>query len=156
MDDRARKEALLEAVRELVPEQPGPAEEPRRGTGTGRPARAAASLVVSWAFLGWLWIARPAWVFGPPPPTPVTAAERDAAMRMSLWLERGRIEEFVEEHGRRPGGLEDTGRVAGEVSWIRQGSGYVLSVTLDSSTLIMSDRMDADSFLGNALEVLRR
>jgi hypothetical protein len=114
------------------------------------------TLAIGWALLAWLWLARPAWVFGPDGPPPLTEMQRDAAMRVSLWLERGQIEEYVGQHGRLPGNLEDAGPVEEEVSWIRQDGGFLLRMTLDGDTMVLSDRMDADSFLGNAIDILRR
>lgn len=156
MDDRERQQALLEAIEDLVPDEPAQPVPPASAASPRRQGTALALIVAGWGFIAWLWVSQPAWVFGPRTAPRHDAVSRDAALRLTLWLERGRVDEYQEEHGRLPGTLEDAGPVEEGVTWLRQGDGYVLSATIDGETLSLADRMDADSFLGNSLDVLRR
>lgn len=113
-------------------------------------------LLASWALIGWIWIARPALIFGPPAeslePSP---AWREASLRFGLTLQRGRIEEYTVQNGRLPATLEDAGEVEDGIAWERGDSSYTLTGTDGDLQLVLTDRMAVDSFLGNSLDVLR-
>ncbi len=152
MNEQQRREALYEAVREVLP-----AEDPAvRPVPPPRNRRAVLALALGWGFLGYIWIARPGWIFGPATDSVLSADRREAALRFTLYLERGRVEGFTEEHGRLPGSLAEAGPVDEGVDWRPDGSGYVLTGELQGQTLRLSSAMDADSFLGRSLDVLRR
>ncbi len=153
MNDQQRREALYEAVRELVSDgepEADPVPPPRRSS------RALLALAFGWMFLGYIWIARPSWIFGERIDPVLTAERRDAALRFTLYLEQGRIEEFADENGRLPNDLAEVGPVEEGVSWRHDGDGYDLTGELQGQTLRLSRQMDPDSFLGGALGVLRR
>lgn len=152
MDEEQRRDALLEAVRELVPAH----EPPARPVPPPRNGRAAFALAAGWVFLGYIWIAKPAWIFGPRADTVLATDRRDAALRFTLYLQRARLDEYADDHGGPPTTLEATGPVEDGVTWQPNGTGYVLTGELQGQTLRLSDAMDADSFLGRSLEVLRR
>jgi hypothetical protein len=159
MEEHERQQRLEEAVRDAVARQQ--AKHATEQEAALRPVKRSQGVLIgillaSWAAMGWIWIARPAFVFGPTEGTRATTAEwREASLRFGLTLERGRIEQFVEETGRLPGTLEAAGEVEEGITWQRADSSYTLTGTDGDLILQLTDRMDADSFLGNSLDMLR-
>lgn len=159
MDDWERRQKLEQALREAVqPREPTPAEQrmSQRASRRRNPAMMAAVLLAGWAFIAWIWLARPAFLFGPEPPPPPSAEVREASLRFALYLQRRRIEGYVAARGRLPSALPLAGPVEDGVSYQRTGDGYVLVGQRGDITLRLTSAMDADSFLGTSLETLRR
>lgn len=158
MDDQETQRKLLEAREAVVaqhqrPIAPPPAK-PRRVL-TQRAVLLA--LVVVWAGLGWVWIAQPAAIFGPGAPRIPTESEQDALARHALYLQRARIEQFRAESGRLPRELSETGEVEEGVTYVPTPPDYVVTVpTFPGKGLELTNQMDADSFLGDALGRLPR
>lgn len=159
MDDWERRQKLEEALRDAVKDrQPSPAEHrsARRGGRKRNPAVAVAILVLGWACIGWVWLARPAFVFGPADPPPPSAEVREASLRFAMFLEYRRVEAYRAQRGRLPTALTEAGPVEEGVSYQRAGSGFTLIGQRDGITLRLTDAMNPDSFLGRSLEVLGR
>lgn len=112
-------------------------------------------IVVAWAFVAYVWIARPAFLFEGPTPTETTASQREARLRYAVYLQRGRVAAYRTEHGRLPETLREAGPVEEGVEYERTSdSSYTVFGTVDGTVLRLSDRMSADSFLGDALRRL--
>ncbi len=153
MTEEERRDALYDALREIVPPE-GPVADPvppPRGT-----TRGVLALAMGWAFLGYVWIARPAWVFGPSEAVEMTAVRQEAALRFGLYLERARIDDYRDAHGSLPASLELAGPVEDGIVFAPTDSTYVLTGELGAHRLTLTSAMDVDSFLGNSLQALRR
>ena len=156
--DGAREAALREALRDAV-------EATRsQGSGSGTPRRppgrtSGASwgvLVVGMVLLAWIWTARPAWVFGDPPPVP-TRATLESRARYAIYIQRMRVEDHLRRVGRLPDRLAALGADPGVpvVLLPKPDGSYDLRAEVEGTPLLFNSRMRADSFLGDALTVLR-
>jgi hypothetical protein len=113
--------------------------------------------VLAWGVLAWLWIARPAMIFGAGRTAKaMTESERDAFVRYSLYLEKARVEDFRRLNGRLPTSLAEAGPTEDGVTLATTSDGYVLEGTASGTTLRLTERMNADSFLGDATGRLPR
>jgi hypothetical protein len=101
--------------------------------------------------LAWLWIAQPAAVFAPGSPAFLSADQREAIARFALYLERARVEQFVADRGRLLATLAEAGEVEDGVQYRSQGQDYTLEIRDGAIQLQLTNRMHADSFLGDAL-----
>lgn len=159
MNDWERRQRLQEALRDAVQDRtPTPAEARtgRRRTRERNPAQTVMMLLAAWAFIAWAWMARPAFLFGPgaPPPPPPEVAE--ASLRFAMFLEYRRVKAFEVARGRLPTSLGETGPVEADVSYRRVPGGFVISGARGPIALTLTSRMNADSFLGQSLEILQR
>jgi hypothetical protein len=77
--------------------------------------------------------APPAWILPPPQPRP-TAAEREASIRFSIFLQAQQIEHFRGSRGRLPATLEEAGQPLPGVAYlVNSGSTYQLRSTQDQA-----------------------
>lgn len=111
-------------------------------------------LILGWAFLAWMWLARPAAVFVPL--AEQTAGQEEAELRYGLYLQASRIREFVDEHKRLPASLEEAGDVEAGLTWAVADTEWSLVGRSGPYLLELTSLMSADSFLGNSLERLQR
>ncbi len=158
MDEAERRQKLEEALREAIqPREASPAEFRARARATRRDRSPflAAAMVLSWIGLGWFWIAKPAFFFGPKPSPAIPPGKEEASLRFAIYLERGRVDEYVERHARLPESLAETGDVEDSVAYQRAGGGYVLTGRYGPLQLRLSSAEDADSFLGRSIQQLR-
>lgn len=157
MSQSDRRRELAEALQEVAEAQRADADEARRRQkarrpeGT-RPATIAVGLAAA-GLLAWIWVARPAAVFAPGTPAPLSPAAAEERARVALYLERSRIEDYRRTRGRLPTSLADAGAVETGVSYRRADTGYLLEATPGRITLQLTDRMNSDSFLGEAATV---
>lgn len=159
MDDWERRQKLEAALREAVQtRKPSPAEERSAARQARRtnPALAFGSLLLGWGFIAWVWVAQPEFLFGPGPPPPPGLEVQEAQLRYAMFLERARIEAHVQARGRLPATLAEAGPVEDFVFYERTGTGYVLIGERGLIRLRLTNRMAADSFLGESLGILRR
>lgn len=156
--DQQRWDQLEAAVRDAMESSHG-----NKGTG-GKSARAAKtpgrtqvlfSLLV-WVFIAWIWSTRPAFLFGELERTASSPAVDDATLRFALYLQRGRVEAYMRRTGKSPASLSATGTVEDGIAFVRTSDGYHLVGRRGAIELQLDRRMDADSFLGNSLHVLRQ
>ena len=145
--------AVLESKRQEAEESRTAKEEARRRESNRVPT--VVMVVVGWGVLAWMWIARPAMIFDVAETPTLSAPQVEATARFALFLERSRIETYARTHGRLPSRLSDAGPVEHGVIYQRAGSGYVLSRDANGVPLRLTNAMNADSFLGNSLQVLR-
>lgn len=156
--EHERRKALAEALRDVLDHQDN---EGARGQTPQRPGKIGGRklvisfLVVSWGFIAWVWLARPAFIFGTTQQV-VTPEVRDASLRFALYLQRGRIERYAAKFGRLPASLDATGDpVEDGVTYVRDGDRYTLVGRDSTLELQLTNRMRADSFLGSSLDILR-
>ena len=159
MDDQQSRRDLAEALSEVVAERTAVEAADRVARSAPPAARRSVwpVLVVVWAALAWAWIARPAAIFGPEVPRRLTAAEMDALARNALYLQRARVERFRADSGHLPGVLSEAGEVEEGVTYVVTPPDFVLITRAGSAqALQLTSRMNADSFLGDALGRLPR
>jgi hypothetical protein len=159
MDQEERQRVLREAIGDAVTERSKTEAEARnarlKGSRRRNSAVAWAAFVLGLAGLGYIWTARPAWVFDPLAPAEMSPAQAEATTRFSLFLERARVDDFRDRRGRLPTSLPEAGPVEDGIDYQRIGGGYLLTGASNGVQLRLTDAMDADSFLGNSLRVLR-
>ena len=158
MDDQDTQRKLAEAMEAVVAQHQRPTAAPATKPQRRLTQRAALlALVVVWAGLGWVWIAQPAAIFGPAAPRIPTDGEREALARHALYLQRARIEQFRAESGRLPRELSEAGAVEEGVTYVPTPPDFVVIVpAFPGKGLELTNQMDADSFLGDALGRLPR
>lgn len=112
-------------------------------------------IVAAWAFIAYIWIARPAFIFQGQAAAPQTPDQREARMRYAIYLQRARVATYLAEHHRLPESLRETGDVESGVGYERlTDNSYDVFGTVDGTLLRLNDRMSADSFLGDAIRRL--
>ncbi len=159
MNEAERRQRLQEALRDAVaPREPTPAEVRTAGRNTGRNRGWMLALVVvlGWMCIAWIWLARPAYFFGPPPPPALSPARQEAQLRFAMYLQQRRVEEYLATHGRLPSTLSQTGAVEDSVMWHLTDGGYVITGRYGDLTLELPSGADADQFLGSSLDKLQQ
>jgi hypothetical protein len=160
MQDAHRQDALEAAVRDVMDSQGTPSATPRRSAQptAKQPPRRLLMLVMLmiWAMIGWIWSARPAFLFGEQEVAVVSPAVDEASLRFALYLERSRVDAYRQRAGRLPTDLAETGPVEAGVTLVPGPDGYQLIGRRGVLELRLTDRMNADSFLGSSLDVLQR
>lgn len=148
-DDRDALYAAHEEVTRLSTAQV-PSVQPR----TRSPRRAVLALIGGWSVLLWIWMAKPEAIFGPKP-VKLSPTQELAETRYALFLTRQRIEEYQATNGALPAALSDLPRTEEGIHYSVAGSDYTISAHAGRDSLVLTNRMDADSFLGDALQVLQ-
>jgi hypothetical protein len=153
MSEAPLNDPLAEAVREVVLQTQGTAPRPALKASNRRGGLLA--LALGWVFLAWIWIARPAWIFGARPPQ-LTAAQAEHEARFALFLTRERMEAFRAESGQLPTSLAELPHRETGVRLLPGEGSYDLAIEVNGRTLIMHSTMNADSFLGNPLNSMHQ
>jgi hypothetical protein len=160
MDDLQSRRDLAEALGNVVAERTAAdteAREKRHPPPSVRRRNLLPLLAIAWIGLAWAWIVRPVALFGPDRPLQHTASEQDALARHALYLQRARVEQFRVDSGRLPEALGESGDVEEGVTYIRTPPDFVLVTRAGlAKSLQLTSRMNADSFLGDALGRLPR
>ena len=128
-------------------------EELKKIAAQTRPSRAPVILAI---LLGLAFVGTLGWaLLRPPPPPPFTAKDDERAMRFELFLSERAVEAFRAVRGRYPTDLAEAHAAGGHVSYMQQGTGYVLTAKLATQQLtwhsgddIAPLRSVADSILG--------
>ena len=156
--EQQRWEQLEAAVRDAVESQQGQTSghRGRRAAPTTAHRPLILLMMLIWALIAWIWSTKPAFLFGAAPVVVQSPEVEEASLRFALYLERGRIERHVRQTGQMPASLEAAGAVESGVSLVRTSDGYELLGNRGGVQLRMSSAMNADSFLGGSLDVLRR
>ena len=104
-------------------------------------------------FTVYSWVARPAFIWGTPPPIP--AAQQDANMRMTLYVIGMRLNQYRARQGFYPASLETLGdRVPGITYELLSDSVFQLRGVVGRQPITYRSDMKAREYLGNAQEIL--
>jgi len=158
-NDRSELLAAAQAVAanpETAATSPAAASDQPAAKRRVKPATIVASCAVGWAAVAWVWIAQPAWLFGPKGPPALTPAQEIAQQRFAVYLTRGRVEAFRSDSGYYPASIAAVGDSEDGVEYHATSSGYVISSTTGDVHLRLTERTDPGSFLGNSLQLLSR
>ncbi len=127
-------------------------EEPT--VGRTRQRVVAVSLPLAGAFSCYLWFGNPAWV-APNVPDPVTTETAEAGLRIAMFFEAQKIENFRRENGRFPDTLEETGSAPPEMTYERiDARTYLLVGESRGVTLTFNSEEPLQQFLGDAMAQL--
>jgi hypothetical protein len=123
--------------------------------GRNRQRVAAVSLPLAGAFSFYLWFGQPAWVT-PTLPDPVTTEAAEAGLRVGMYFQARRIEEFRDRNGRLPESLEELGGTPpSEMTYQRlDARTYQLMGQSRGATLTFNSDQAIQEFVGDAMNRL--
>ena len=122
--------------------------------GRNRQRIAAVSLPLAGAFSFYLWFGSPAWVT-PTMPDPVSAEAAEAGLRVAMFFEARKIEDFRLESGRLPDSMEELGSAPEEMTYsVVDARTYQLIGQSRGVTLTFNSDQTITQFVGDALDRL--
>jgi hypothetical protein len=122
--------------------------------GRNRQRVAAVSLPLAGAFSFYLWFGNPAWVT-PSLPDPVTTEKAEAGLRVAMFFEAQKIEQFRNTNGRLPDTMEEMGSAPSEMSYSRlDARTYQLVGNSRGVTLTFNSDQAISQFVGDAMDRL--
>ena len=113
------------------------------------------ALVLLSAVLAYIWLGSPTWLESGPAPIPPALAE--AGLRMEVFQQAVVVNQFLEQRGRLPQDISETGARASDVIFTplnAQTFRLELSTPLGEVEYVSSQPLD--EFLGNSFEVIRQ
>ena len=119
--------------------------------GRNRQRVAAVSLPLAGAFSFYLWFGNPAWVT-PTLPDPITAEKAEAGLRVAMFFEAQKIEQFRNKEGRLPDTMEEMGSAPAEMTYTRiDARTYQLMGNSRGVTLTFNSDQVLTQFVGDAM-----
>ncbi len=157
MNDHEREQALEDAVRNAVATHAERTPTPVAAMSSRGQMPLAVAILLGWALIGYIWLAEPAFVFGPAAAAEIPLPEREARLRFGMYLQHQEIIAFTDDSGRLPHSLDELELDA--VDGVRlefdpQGA-WALVGTNGELSLRLTESMSADSFLGTSLLILQ-
>ena len=151
------KEALYQALQGAVESERGKHRPGGRSSARRGPSGVVwGSLIVLAAVGIWLGTTRPPWLI-PVPPKPHSTEFQDASLRMLLYMESRRIEQYRQLHGQLPPTLKSVGVVPEGVTYsIRPDGTFTLVGVGGGLRLTFASTDSVAPFLKNSFEVLSR
>lgn len=136
-------------------------EDHDKRTGPGAPPPPPPSKAPFWIFmlvltaaLAALLVAQPEWLF--PRPTPEPPELKEASLRVRMFTEIDRIEQFRNREGRMPVSLQEAAGDTTGVHYTPGEGGYSLTGTNGTLSLTYASSQSPREFLGNAYDLIRR
>jgi len=152
---------MADALAEVLKDQTAKAETRKVAEAKKKTKRKKTSplawvaLIVFAGLSGYVWFGSPTWLESDPPP--ISPALSDAGLRLEVFQQALRIEEFREVEGRLPEDLAEAGDPFTEVEYERLGDDrYRLAYSGPLGAVEYSSTDSLDAFLGNALQVIRQ
>lgn len=122
--------------------------------GRNRQRVAAVSLPLAGAFSFYLWFGSPAWVT-PTMPDPISPETAEAGLRVAMYFEAQKIENFRRDSGRLPDTMEEMGSAPGEMTYsVVDARTYQLTGQSRGVTLTFNSDQAITQFVGDALDRL--
>ena len=122
--------------------------------GRSRQRVAAVSLPLAGAFSFYLWFGSPAWIT-PTMPDPISAEMAEDGLRVAMFFEAQKIENFRDNSGRLPDTMEELGSAPGEMTYsVVDARTYTLVGQSRGVTLTFNSDQAITQFVGDALDKL--
>ena len=110
------------------------------------------SLPLAVAFSFYLWFGGPAWVT-PTMPDPISSETAEASLRVAMYFEAQRIENFRRDSGRLPDTMEEMGSAPSEMTYsVVDARTYQLTGQSRGVTLTFNSDQAITQFVGDALD----
>jgi hypothetical protein len=156
------KQALLEAFDTVLKSQADEREASRREAEARRLAKArsrpliAAATAILFGVTGYLFVARPAWVFAPRA-VPESLALKEASLRVAMASAVQHIQRFQQHEGRLPASLSEAGARSTGLRYELVGeSGFRLDGESGPAHAVYSSGEELADFLGNSYQIIVR
>jgi len=121
---------------------------------SSRPGLRHVAFAVTLIVTLWVWLFPPGIIKIREVPPPLLA-EEEATLRLVIYFQAQRVEQFVVENGRTPDALEDAGPVFPGMDYVRlTDRHYRILGRTDRLALSFSSAEPADEFIGRGTEVL--
>ena len=154
-DERPDRRALLQAYQDLVRSEkekqgrPVPVERP-----VGTRLQVLVPLLLLLGGLTATLVLRPAWFFIPAPVE--SAPLRDARLRVLMYLQIDRIEQFRSSQGRLPSSLSEAGADTAGLRYTPSSSSYSVTGSAGGASITYDSRIPPRQFLGGAYRLIQR